>query len=315
MTDMISALQNALKEAHSIAIAIHEKPDGDACGGAVACALWLQSMGKKTAILDREHFPASYSFLLENKLDTAESFDTAVVLDSGNLERLHTATFEKIRLLPILNIDHHADNTSFGSVNVVVPDASSVCEVLYDCAYQERLQLPVMWFEAIYAGIMTDTGNFAFSNTTSKTFAVASDLLTRIGNPSVLYRQIWASFSPGSLAAFGRILGRVKTFCDNRLVVSYITLEDCKELQITYADIEHAVNFLGNIRGSEIFALIKETSDNVYRVSLRSAGNFSVAEYARSHEGGGHSFAAGATLYGTVNDCIAQLTSFWSTQL
>lgn len=315
MTDTHDALYSALQLASSIAIAVHEKPDGDACGGAAACALWLQSMGKKTTILDREFFPASYAFLTDNIRDTAQDYDYAIVLDSGTMQRLHPKTLEIVQQLPCINIDHHADNALFGSVNIVVPTASSVCEVLFNCVQESFEQLPLAWYDAVYAGIMTDTGNFAFSNTTATTLTIASKLLQRIGNPSALHRKIWASFSTGSLAAFGRILTRVQGFCENRLIVSHITLKDCDELHITYADIEHAVNFLGNIRGAEVFVLIKETAAATHRVSLRSAGTFSVSDYARAHEGGGHDFAAGATLYGTVDECIEQLTNFWSAQL
>ncbi len=312
MIDTGLRLREYLDTVHTVAIAVHEKPDGDACGGAVACAVALQEIGKKTVIWDRFDFPEHYTWLYEQVEDTDEPPDCVLILDSGDMTRVSDSSRAKIGTIPVINIDHHADNTHFGVYNFVDANASSVSEMIFFYIQSWNIALPLAFYEAVYTGIMTDTGNFAYSNTTACTLKAASSILTKIGNPASIYRKVWASYKPGSLVAFGRILSRAKTFANDRLVVSYCTLDDCAELVMTYADIEHAVNFLGNIKNSEVFILIKETSPTTCRVSLRSAGVINVAEFARAHEGGGHAFAAGATVHGTVEESMKYIVSKWS---
>ena len=312
MTNDVRSVYDVLAGIDAAVIAVHEKPDGDACGAAVSCALLVQSMGKKFRIADRNAFPAQYDFLIAQLNDTCSDADTMIILDSGTIDRLDASTSSGISGKKIINIDHHEDNTLFGSANLVVKSASSTCEIVFSIAQCFSGELPNAFYEAVYTGIMTDTGNFAFSNATAETFEVASAIMRRLGDPSSLYRRIWASFSPSVMQAYGRILSRILVFNNNKLVVSYISLTDCNELGISYKDIEGVTNLLGSVKNAEVWALIKETAPDVSRVSLRSAGNRSVADFAREHEGGGHKFAAGATLYGTCEDIKRQLKEYWS---
>jgi phosphoesterase RecJ-like protein len=197
----------------------------------------------------------------------------------------------------VLNIDHHEDNSCFGTINCVDSGASSVAELLWHIMTAGGWTITTCVAECLYTGIVADTGNFAFSNTTVRTHHVAADLLARGVDPSKIDTCIRQTRSLEGMHLWGTALSRISRWgADSQIVVSWLTRADFESTKATGSDTEALIGQLLLIRGVRFAVLLVEGEDRV-RVSFRSKeGAAPAALVARSLGGGGHPRAAGASL-------------------
>ncbi|MFM8561020.1 MAG: DHH family phosphoesterase [Solirubrobacterales bacterium] len=294
---------DALLGADSLILATHEHPDGDAIGSLLALGWLLEGLGKDVAVHigpDDLPMPYEYDWLDVSAVTTAVpdelSERVVVLLDCGNAERC--SLFSPDSLPPTLvNIDHHHDNTAFGSVNYVDSSASCTAEIVWDLIGGLGAELTPPVAEALYVGLVTDTGRFMYSNTDARSHRMAEELLATGIDHNLIYRRIYERLPGAKLKLFARGLSAVQRPLDGALTISFLTAADFEETGASSDHTEGIVDFLRAVDGTRVAALVRELGDSApgeWRVSLRSSdGAIDVSRIAREGGGGGHAAAAG----------------------
>ena len=206
-----------IREDSRFVLATHEKPDGDALGSLVGMQGLLTALGKTSAMfigaedlpLPREYnlFPLE-GLIQAAPVDIAER--TVIFLDCGNIDRNSAAVLREGRYL--LNIDHHHDNTRFGTVNHVVPDASSTAEIVWDLMHGLGVRPSRLVAQALYIGLITDTGRFMYENTGPNAHRMAAEMIEAGVDVQLVYRRLYEEMPPEKVALLVLALGRLKRF-------------------------------------------------------------------------------------------------------
>jgi phosphoesterase RecJ-like protein len=294
-----------LRGAEKLIVISHEHPDGDALGSLVAMQEILTVLGKDSlTFIDPGDFPLpdEYSFLpLRNLIDSPPEDAcqrTIVFLDCGNLERTPAAALQR----PgghIINIDHHHDNTRFGSVNHVVAEASCTAELVWDLMHGLGVQPTRTIAEALYVGLITDTGRFMYENTGTRAHEMAAELIAAGVDVHEVYRQVYEEVPYAKLALLARGLTNVEQYDEGRLTLTTLSAEDFDEAGAQESYSEGVVDHLRSVRGTAVAALVRERLSNgdrraPHKVSLRASDDrVDVSQIARAQGGGGHRQAAG----------------------
>ena len=309
---------DALKNASEVAIACHVNPDGDALGSLLAASLGLQKLGKKTyASWGTKPLVPLATFSFFEGLDTivqpdeVPETDTFLALDCGAGDRLGDLGPLARKAKTLINVDHHPGNDDFGTINVVVPTASSTAELVTGLLLDAGVELDRDMATCLYTGIVTDTGRFSYSNSSPDTLRLAAQLLELGVSAPDIARDVYESQPFGFLKLVGHVLERAELVEDARFVYSWITRADLKETDVAIEETDSLVDMIRGTRAVDVAALFKEQPDGKWRVSLRSKGP-GIAEFARAHGGGGHELAAGFTADdrdAAVKELVADLTS------
>jgi phosphoesterase RecJ-like protein len=294
-----------LRSARKLLVVTHENPDGDALGSLVAMQEILTTIGKDSeAFIDERELPLpqEYRFLPLDQALTVPPPDieqrTVVFLDCGNLERNPAEAFQRDGMR-IVNIDHHHDNTHFGTVNLVDPEASCTAEIVWDLLHGLGVQLTVEIGEALYVGLITDTGRFMYENTSARSHLMAAELIDSGVEVHDIYRRVYEGLPYGKLALLARGLANIKRFDGGRLTVTELSESDyvASDAQESYS--EGLIDHLRAVEGTAVAALIRDRigntdGDRQRKVSLRSSDErVDVSAIARTQGGGGHRQAAG----------------------
>jgi bifunctional oligoribonuclease and PAP phosphatase NrnA len=296
-----------IREADKLVCTTHENPDGDAIGSLAAMALILGALGKDVLCFMPAHeFPLPYEYRFidlphlvhEPPADLCRR--TIVFLDCGNIDRTPADVLKRDDG-HILNIDHHHDNTRFGTVNHVVPDASCTAEILWDLMDGLGVAPTQEIAEALYVGLVTDTGKFMYENTGPRAHLMAAELIDRGIDVHAIYRRLYEEVPPGKLKLLARGLSSVQRFDDGLLTVTQLTREDFASAGADESFSEGVVDHLRSVEGTAVAGLVRElpTDDNDgsgprRKVSLRATDDrVDVSRIARAGGGGGHRRAAG----------------------
>src|SRR5262245_8009789 len=299
----LEAAVAALRAHDRFLVTTHENPDGDALGSLLASTLALRQLGKDATMYLAGHapLPAEYGFMPLDELrrEVPEDAATRVLLavDCANESRLgpdpeilHQAPFA-------IDIDHHHDNTRFGNVNLIVPDASSTAEVLSDVFRELGVVITPDIAEALYVALVTDTGRFQYANTTPKALRLAAELVEAGADIHRVFQGVYENVQFAKLKLLARALERAQIFEGGALVVSHLLRGDFAEVGAAEPYSEGIIDHLRAVEGAIVSVLIREPprSDGpTRRVSLRSSSDeVDVSAIARKSQGGGHRQAAG----------------------
>ena len=297
----------------------HENPDGDALGSLLAMHLALVELGKDSVMVlaGDAPLPEEYGFLdvlgsgILRELPGDRLDRVLVAVDCAQETRL---TDTRLLEAPVVvNIDHHHDNSRFGSVNLVADGASSTAEVLADVCAELGLTLTPAIAEALYTGLVTDTGRFQYSNTTPKALRLAAELVEAGANPQRVFQAVYESMHFPKLKLLGRALERATLHADGRVVISYLLRNDFGDHGAPESYSEGIIDVLRAVDGAELAALVREPPrDGVpeRKVSLRSSSDrVDVSAIARKGGGGGHRQAAGFSTDLPLEQVIAFIVS------
>lgn len=301
---------DCIKKNKRFLIATHTNQEGDALGSELAFYMLLKKMGKSAVILNEDTLPYGYDFLPKADLIKKYknnikgiSFDCFVVLDCSDLKR----TGEVYRInendpRPILNIDHHISNGRFADVNWVEPGTSCCAEMIYKL--YKALNIPIDRQAAIclYVGIMTDTGSFRYSNTSSATHKVVSELLKHDIDIVSICKNINGNIPFEDARALSRILTRVRRAASGRIIWFQIEKGLLSKRKPSFDISEQVLGFARSIKGAEVCCLFKENlgAKDQIRVNFRSQGKVDVNKIAGYFGGGGHKTASGCTINGKL---------------
>jgi phosphoesterase RecJ-like protein len=291
-----------LRTADKFLLTTHENPDGDALGSLLAMHQVLQAIGKDSVMfLSSREFPlpVEYRFLSLEEVfhePPADLVDRVLVfLDCGNIDRMPVEWLQRDGA-HVLNIDHHHDNTRFGTVNLVDVEASSTAEIVYELANELGVEITPELAVALYVGLVTDTGRFMYENTTPKSHRVAAELVEAGVDVDDIYRRLYERIPIEKLRLTSRALDKVERVDGGALAIAYLTREDYRAAGASEDLTEGIIDHLRALEGTYVAALVRdrEESPPPRKVSLRSVdGTVDVSRIAREKGGGGHARAAG----------------------
>jgi phosphoesterase RecJ-like protein len=312
-----------LRQAGKLLVTTHENPDGDALGSLLAFHEMMTALGKDSIMfMSAAEFPLPHEYQnlhldgLQNEPPPDMDERLAVFLDCGNIDRM-PVDFLQTEGRHIVNIDHHHDNTRFGTVNLVVPDASCTAEILWELSKELGVDITPSMAEALYIALVTDTGRFMYDNTTARSHVMAAELIEAGVDVAAVYRRLYQDLPFPRLELLGRALAAVRRYDDGRLTVAHLTRADFGETGALESDAEGVVDHLRAVEGTAVAVLIRELVDREGRkVSLRATDNrVDVSIIARSLGGGGHRQAAGATTDLPLDQLIDQIRRGLAEQL
>ncbi|MEA2439409.1 MAG: bifunctional oligoribonuclease and phosphatase NrnA [Thermoleophilaceae bacterium] len=317
-------LVGELRRADKLLLTTHENPDGDALGSLLGMHLTLQQLGKDALMfLAANQFPLPYEYqrmplaAVRHELPDDVNERTILFLDCGNIDRT-PVHFLQGSHLHVLNVDHHHDNTRFGTVNLVVPEASCAAEIVYDLAKELGAEITPDLAEALYIGLVTDTGKFMFENTTPESHQMAAELIEAGVQPQEVHRKLYEELPEARLQLLARALNNVHRFDDGAITLTHLTREHFAETGASESDSEGIVDHMRQVEGTVMAGLVREliAKDGMRKVSLRSTdGRVDVSVIARKLGGGGHRQAAGFTTDLPFEDLIERLRAELAAQV
>lgn len=318
---MLDRLATFLDAHQRILLTSHENPDGDGLGAAAGLFHYLKSLGKDVRIVVHPHVAPELEWLAPEGV--FEAFDPAVrhadlaawpdawlLVDASEPHRLGPL-HEVFQRSPARKacLDHHLKDAPAGfDEEFTNPGASASAELVYDLA---KARLPSPWpqpmLEALYAGVVADTGNFQFSNSTAKVHRLAADLIERGVLPARVYQRLYWQERPQKLRLFGRAYEGLQILAGGRYARLAVTRQDLADCGASHDDLDRLVNKPLELKGVEVSVLLYEAQDGRIKLGLRSRERVDVNAVARRFGGGGHRLASGAKLEGTLS-IAAELT-------
>jgi len=310
----MTAVVAALREHERFLVASHENPDGDALGSILALGLALQQLGKDAVLYLAGSLPLphEYGFMRLDGLRRAPPDDAGervlLALDCANERRLgpDPGVLERAEL--VVNVDHHHDNTRFGDVSLIVPDASSTSEILRDLFEELGVRLTPEIAEALYIALVTDTGRFQYANTTPKALRLAAELVEAGANVHRVFQDVYENVAFAKIKLLARALAKARVLEGGRIIVSDLERTDFDAAGAEEPFAEGIIDFLRAVEGTELVALIREPPTQngpTRRVSLRTrAEGVDASAIARKSGGGGHRQAAGFSSEASADEIV-----------
>lgn len=301
----------------------HRNPDGDALGSTIALARALRAAGRDVVMwhVQPDPVPEELRFLLGPGEEIAHALpgDAAervlVALDCATAERLADVPPRGIAPV-VVNVDHHHDNTRFGTVNLVDGEASSTAEMVLRVLDAMNLPLTADVAEPLYVGLVTDTGRFGYSNTHPGAHLAAARMVgTGIDLPG-LHRRLFDETPWRRLVLRGRALAGARSLLAGRLSLAVLSADDLAAAGAGPGDTDGIVEALRSAEGTVVAGLARADGDGALRVSLRASSDaVDVSAIAREEDGGGHRAAAGFTSRRSPEDLVAWLERAVGAQL
>ena len=281
----------------------HENPDGDALGSLLAMHRILGTLGKDSVMfLAAKEFPLpiEYRFLPLEEVFHEPPADIAdrivIFLDCGNIDRMPVG-FLRNGSNKVINIDHHHDNTRFGTVNLIDVSASCTAEIVYDLAGLLGVEMTPELANALYVALVTDTGKFMYENTDERSHRMAAGLIEAGVQVNEIYRRLYEHAPLEKLKLLARALEKVELRDEGRISVTYISADDYSSTGASETLTEGVIDHLRTIDGTVVAAVVRDQTESgraARKVSMRSTdGSIDVSAIARVHGGGGHRRAAG----------------------
>ena len=287
-------------------------PDGDTLGSMCALYNMIYNRFKKKADMSVvSNVPYNYKFipnidLAQRYFDKSLVYDLVITLDVAAIDRVIDSKilFDKAKCT--VNIDHHKTNPGFGDYQIINPHASSCGEVLFDIFKQEGWEIDKDSAVALYTAIMTDTGNFRFENTSSKTLRAAADLVDFGANPNYIYKMCYETKTKNFVMFQNYCVNKAVFSEDNKIVYTTVYKKDLEKFSAGDDYTDGIAETLRAIDSTEVAFVAKEVDTKLTKISMRSKG-LDVAEICSKFGGGGHTFAAGCTIKASVKDSIDKL--------
>ncbi len=311
-------ISNALRDARTVGVASHIRPDADALGSTIAFALWLRDCGKEVTAYNEEGSTSKFHYLPRHEIvslppATPQKFDVFVALDTSVKNRLGTVNKVIAPGTTVLNIDHHISNENYGDVNYIDPSAPATGQILLEFFQHVGARVSTEMATNLFAAISTDTGSFQYAGTNERTFAAASYLIGCGVDVPGLSRAMYDSQPRRRFELLRHALNTAEFHCDDRIATFSLPMDLVERLKVLPEDNEGIIDHLRSIEGVEAAVFFEELPEGKVRVSARSKfPRIDVCKVCKQFEGGGHPMAAGARVDGTLaqvkNDFLKALS-------
>ena len=304
---LLKEVLGILRDKKSFLISSHLRPDGDAIGSQLALASLLEEMGKSVIVVNADPVPGAFRFLprsdrITNDFSSRDYPEVALILDSGDLERIGRAADLARKTKLIVNIDHHVSNNKFGNINLI-EEVSAVGEQIFSIIRSLGFSIGKERAVSLYTAIVTDTGSFRYANTTEKTHRIAGCLLGEGVDPVLISEELHRNVSFSRQRLLGLSLTTLRK--DDRGEIGWfrLTRDMYREAGANDTESDGFIDYVQSIKGIKLVLFFQETSkENQVRVSFRSGGGIDVDRLARQFGGGGHQRAAGCLIKGNIEE-------------
>lgn len=300
-----------IKRAHHVLIVSHQKPDGDTIGSALALRQYCLRVGKLVTNYCVNPAPDYMLFLPDahqlgphQAIWNSAEVDVVIVVDSGDLR--YAGVTDHVSQLPgaytLVNIDHHVTNPKYGLLNLVDATASSTCEIVYHLLNSVQAVDHAI-ATCLLTGLITDTGNLTNLATTASAVEVASKLVAKGANLSLISKHAVQNRPFNTLRLWGRALERLHEDQKTGMIVTALTLQDIHECNADDEAVSGISNFLNGLdqAAHKAVLVLTQAAPDVIKGSLRTTHPLiDVTEFAKLYGGGGHKKAAGFTMSGNL---------------
>jgi phosphoesterase RecJ-like protein len=312
----VDAVLEELRSANKLLLTTHENPDGDALGSLLGMHEVLKALGKDSVMfLGADEFPLPWEYrkmpLDEVQNEPPADLDerTVVFLDCGNIDRMPVDFLQRDGI-HIVNVDHHHDNTRFGTVNLVDSRASCTAEIVWELAKELGVEISPAIGGPLYIGLVTDTGKFMYTNTSPRAHRMAAELMEAGTDTHAIYRRLYEELPYARLLLLSRALNAMQRFDGGILTATSLSRADFEETGAVESDSEGIVDHLRSVEGTKVALLVRELladeRDRSHKISMRATdGTVDVSVIARGLGGGGHRQAAGASSGLTLDELVA----------
>jgi bifunctional oligoribonuclease and PAP phosphatase NrnA len=295
--ELIASLQHVCDQHQRFLVISHVRPDGDAYGSTLGLALSLQAMGKDVQVVNSDGLSPLFEFLpgsksLSEKVSAPEADRLIIAVDCADKKRLGPV-FDQWQRTPDVNIDHHISNPGYSALNLVDAESPATAQVLYEIITALQWPLTAAVAANLYVGIMTDTGNFRYRQTTARTFEVAARLVAAGADPTDLSEACYQSYRAERLLLIGEIFKAIHFTNHNRVAWFCLTPEMYVRSGAIPDETEGLIEYLQSVKTVEVAFLLETLPDGLTRASMRSRGTVDVQRICQEFGGGGHRLAAG----------------------
>jgi len=296
--DLLASLQKLCDRHERFLVISHVRPDGDAYGSTLGLALCLQAMGKDVRAVNADGLSPLFEFLPGSKSLTAtlsaapEPDRLIIAVDCADQRRLGAA-FDQWQRPPDVNIDHHVSNPGYAPLNLIDAESPATAQVLYEIISGLKWPLTPEVAANLYVGIMTDTGNFRYRQTTAHTFEVAARLVDAGADPTDLAEACYQSFRAERLLLISEVFKAIHFADRNRVAWFSLTPEMYAISGAIPDETEGLIEYLQAVKTVEVAFLLESLPDGLTRASMRSRGTVDVQRICQEFGGGGHRLAAG----------------------
>lgn len=317
--EVLKSIAAVIRKSKTFFIAGHIKPDGDAIGSGLALASMLKRLGKQVVHCSFDTVPADMMFLKGAKSIKVTSgqrgfFDCAIILECIDFTRMGNIISPN-QAKNIINIDHHLAHKNFGHINYVVPQSSSVAELIYDVFEALKIKPATREAENLYVGIVTDTGRFQQINTTANSHLITAKLLQYGVNSNKLCKKLFLTAPVNKLKLYGFALSNIQTDAGEKFVYIKLTKEMFKKSNASDTDTDGIISFCISVPKAVVGCVLKEIDDKTTKVSLRSIANFNLLDLISQFKGGGHKNAAGCTINAPIDSAAKQLITLFKDKI
>ena len=292
-------IKNFIEENDNFAIIGHANPDGDCIGSCLGMWYMLTAMGKKASVLiNDDDVPHFLKFIWNSDAEASDNahFDAYIAMDCADIDRLIRGKEEFAASANTACIDHHRTNKGFGRINAVLPDAAATGEIMFYLATEIMGIVPEgKMADSIYVAIVSDTGGFKYSSTTSRTMRAGASLLDAGVDNVTIFKKLFDTYTQKQIDIIGDVTSTLTMHFGGKAGVIYVTDELLKSKNMRFDEVDFLVSLPRGIEGVEVGVFLKKRGDEV-KISLRSGESVDVSEIAASLGGGGHMRAAGITL-------------------
>lgn len=303
-------LEELLDSKYKYYIFPHHMPDGDTLGSSIAINKMLKHFGLEGNIVIDDDIPSNLSFLCtDGFIKTSElDYDADIVfsIDCGGRD-MYSERLHLIKDAKVVNIDHHKTNSVDGELNYVYPDYSSTGALVYKILEFFNIEITPIIAESIYTAIVTDTGNFKYSNTDSDTFEICAKLMEVGFEFNKVNVALFQNKSLDKVTLLQRVFSTLETNFDGKL--AFVTLDSAiaEEFKGKELDTDGIVEFVRDISGIEVVIFYRQLDNETVKVSMRSKYDFDVTFIADIYEGGGHTKAAGFRSEDSIDEIKANI--------
>lgn len=294
-----SEIKDRILKSKKIIVTSHVNPDGDAIGAGLSLTVALKKLGKDVRFILQDDYPQNVSFL--KKIHLVEKYNDQEVYDYDLLICVDSATLDRVGEVKklaqnsfVINLDHHISNPFYGNLNYV-EEISSTSELIYNFFKESEIEIDLDMAEALYTGLVNDTGNFEHNNVTEKTFKMAAELKAIGVENSKIVREFFKTKSFAAIKLLGKALYEMKFIEDKKLVYYFMSKEDLNNYNGKKEDTEGIVESLISYQEAEISLFLREDKPGQIKGSMRSKHDVDVNKIAGFFNGGGHKKAAGFT--------------------
>jgi phosphoesterase RecJ-like protein len=296
--DLLVSLQKLCDRHERFLVISHVRPDGDAYGSTLGLALSLRAMGKDVQVANADGLSPLFKFLPRSTGLTApppgapEPDRLIIAVDCADQKRLGSV-FDQWQRAPDVNVDHHVSNPGYAKLNLVDPDSPATAQVLYEIITALKWPLPPDVAANLYVGIMTDTGNFRYRQTTAHTFEVAARLVEAGADPTDLAEACYQRFRAERLFLMREVFNAIHFANRERVAWFVLTPETYARSGAIPDETEGLIEYLQAVKTVEVAFLLEALPEGLTRASMRSRGTVDVQRICQEFAGGGHRLAAG----------------------